>query len=129
MPAQQESNGSTTRDRILEVAARLFVERGFDATTVRDIAAVVEISNPSLYHHFSSKSAILEELLAEPLRRSHTAAQEASLLSGRAKVQRVITGLLEALEVHSGVAVTALQRPIQGLDVARPIVSESRPMA
>ena len=119
----------TTREKILNAAARLFVERGFEATSVRDIANSVGISNPSLYYYFPSKAAILEELLAEPLSLAHLAAAEAADLSGEAKVRRVINGLLDALEVHNGVAVTALQRSSENLESDRPIVTESRPMA
>lgn len=77
--------------------------RGFDATSVRDVAGEIGISNPSLYHHFSSKGAILDQLLAEPLARLQRALQEAAALSGEARARRIITGLLEALEVHHGV--------------------------
>jgi AcrR family transcriptional regulator len=44
-----------TRQRILEVAAGLFAERGFDGATIRDISSKLGIANPSLYYHFKSK--------------------------------------------------------------------------
>lgn len=99
---------TSTRDAILETAARLFVERGYAGTSVRDIAAELGIANPSLYHHFPSKGDILAELLAEPMGRVQAAVVEAEGLTGDDRTRRIIGGLLEALEVHSGVAVMAL---------------------
>lgn len=54
---------SDRRDQILAIAARLIATRGYSATTVRDIADEAGILSGSLYHHFSSKEAILEEIL------------------------------------------------------------------
>lgn len=128
MASSREQRTAETRERILEVAAKLFVERGFEATSVRDIAAAIGISNPSLYHHFSSKSALLEQLLAEPLARSQRAVQEASLLSGQARTRRIVMGLLEALEVHNGVAVTALRQAGSTELSEHALAAETRPM-
>jgi AcrR family transcriptional regulator len=126
--AAAHDKAADTRTRILEVAARLFVERGFEATSVRDIAAVIGISNPSLYHHFSSKGALLEQLLAEPLARSQQAVQEASSLTGPARTRRILTGLLEALEVHNGVAVAALRHAGSTEVAEHALAAEARPM-
>jgi AcrR family transcriptional regulator len=54
---------TTTRERILTEASRLFAERGYDGTSTRQIADAVGIRQPSLFHHFASKQAIMEELL------------------------------------------------------------------
>jgi AcrR family transcriptional regulator len=72
----------------------------------------VELSNPSLYYHFRSKGEILAELLAEPLKRVEIAVSEADQLTGDERAKRIIGGLLDALEVHSGVAITGFR----GLD-------------
>lgn len=55
--------GSDRRDQLLAIAARLIASRGYSATTVRDIADDAGILSGSLYHHFSSKEAILDEIL------------------------------------------------------------------
>lgn len=110
--AKGDSGGAAqkgTRARILDVAARLFMERGYAGTSVRDIAAELGIANPSLYHHFRSKEAILDELLSEPLERVEAAIDEAERLSGDDRLRRILEGLLEALEVHGGVATTAFR--------------------
>ena len=63
-PAQRNSG---RREVILEAAERLFAERGFAATSVRDIVAEAETSAPSLYHFFGSKENLLVELINEYL--------------------------------------------------------------
>jgi TetR/AcrR family transcriptional regulator, cholesterol catabolism regulator len=51
------------RDELLELAATMFAARGMRATTVRDIADSAGILSGSLYHHFSSKEEMVDELL------------------------------------------------------------------
>lgn len=54
---------SVPRERILSAAARLFRERGYQRTTVRDIASAVGILSGSLFHHFRSKEEMLLEIM------------------------------------------------------------------
>ena len=54
---------ATRRDELLELAATMFAERGLRATTVRDIADAAGILSGSLYHHFSSKEEMVDEVL------------------------------------------------------------------
>lgn len=56
-----------TRVRILIAAAALFARKGFHGTSTREIAAAVDVRQPSLFHHFASKQAILAELLDRDL--------------------------------------------------------------
>lgn len=57
------------RDQVLDVAARLFVDQGFSATSTREIAERVGIRQASLYYHFASgKDEILGELLEQSVR-------------------------------------------------------------
>lgn len=59
----RQEQSSERRDQILSIAAHLIARRGYSATTVRDIADEAGILSGSLYHHFSSKEAILQEIL------------------------------------------------------------------
>jgi AcrR family transcriptional regulator len=61
---QASWSGRSTRDEILEVAARLFTEHGFADTTTRQIADTVGIKQASLYYHFADKSSIFGALIA-----------------------------------------------------------------
>jgi len=69
--------GGNRRQALLRVCARLFREKGFDGTTVRDISAAAGMHSGSPFYHFPSKQAMLlavmEEGLAEGLRRSEAA--------------------------------------------------------
>ncbi|WP_157001866.1 TetR/AcrR family transcriptional regulator [Agromyces laixinhei] len=56
-------DGSGRRDQIVAIATRLIASRGYSATTVRDIADEAGILSGSLYHHFASKEAVLQEIL------------------------------------------------------------------
>jgi AcrR family transcriptional regulator len=56
--------GADTRDAVLAAARRLFTARGYDATSMRDVAAEVGITNAALYYHFPGKDALLEALSA-----------------------------------------------------------------
>lgn len=54
---------TSTKDRILDVATDLFSRQGFSAVSIRDITRAVGIKESSLYNHFTSKDAILAEIL------------------------------------------------------------------
>lgn len=56
------------RERILGAAAKLFRERGYQGTTVRDIAELVGILSGSLFYHFRSKEEMLAEIMREAAR-------------------------------------------------------------
>ena len=52
---------------IARAAARLFAERGFDATSVREIAAAAGVTKPTLYYHFGSKQGLGEAIITRPM--------------------------------------------------------------
>ena len=56
-----------TKKEILEAALELFSVQGFEATSISQIAGAVGIRKASLYSHFDSKQAILDELVKEVL--------------------------------------------------------------
>ena len=68
------------RSQILDVAARLFAERGFHGVSVGDIGKAVGVSGPALYKHFDSKDAVLAEMLV--------AISERLLAEGQERVDR-----------------------------------------
>jgi TetR/AcrR family transcriptional regulator, cholesterol catabolism regulator len=51
------------KQEILRTAARLFQQRGYDATSMNDVAAALKLSKGGLYHHFQSKDEILFEIM------------------------------------------------------------------
>src|SRR6202046_4782388 len=56
---------SERRADVMQTAAELFAQKGFRATTVREIADAAGILSGSLYHHFDSKESIGAELLSD----------------------------------------------------------------
>lgn len=70
-PARLTPKGARTRRRILDTAERLFAEKGYAGTTLRDVAAASGLRIPSLYNHFASKeslyAAVLEQGIAPVL--------------------------------------------------------------
>jgi AcrR family transcriptional regulator len=55
------------RQEILRTAARLFQQRGYDATSMNDVAAALKLSKGGLYHHFQSKDEILFHIMAHAM--------------------------------------------------------------
>jgi AcrR family transcriptional regulator len=54
---------SERRDEILALASKIFADKGYASTTVREIADAAGILSGSLYHHFASKEAMLDEIM------------------------------------------------------------------
>ncbi|MBB4825580.1 TetR/AcrR family acrAB operon transcriptional repressor [Sporosarcina luteola] len=52
-------NSQETIESILAVSAKLFLEKGFDKTSIKDITVAAGISKGAIYHHFQSKDEIL----------------------------------------------------------------------
>ena len=73
MEAPARTKGETTRDHVLGTALNLFRRKGFDATTMRDIAEAADLSLGAAYHYFASKDdlvlAYYEGMQAEHERR------------------------------------------------------------
>ncbi len=84
--------GRTRREQLLAIAGRLFAEKGFRNTTVRDIADAAGILSGSLYHHFDSKESMVDELLV-PFQTELFAKYDAILASeddARAKLEAAV---------------------------------------
>lgn len=63
-PGRREAHKRATRATILASARRLFAERGYDGTTVRDIAAAAQITERTFFRYFASKDDLaVDELL------------------------------------------------------------------
>jgi AcrR family transcriptional regulator len=66
---RKSANGNK-RSAIIKAAARLFRQKGYERTTVRDLAKAVRIQSGSIFFHFASKEQILEAVIAEGMQRA-----------------------------------------------------------
>lgn len=57
-------DGPVLRGQILEHASKLFYERGYGATSIRDIADAAGISSSTMYHHFANKQDVLHAIVS-----------------------------------------------------------------
>jgi AcrR family transcriptional regulator len=66
-PQQPAPETAPARERILRAAARLYAARGFEGTSMRDIAAAAGVTKPLIFYHFASKERLYASLLQEAL--------------------------------------------------------------
>jgi TetR/AcrR family transcriptional regulator, cholesterol catabolism regulator len=85
MPRRKVENGiePNRRAELLRAAARLFVDKGFSATTTRDIAEAVGMRSGSPFYHFRSKQDLLKEAMIDGLE------------AGRARLMAAIDGIAD----------------------------------
>jgi AcrR family transcriptional regulator len=97
-----ETVAGTRRDELLRIAAKLFAERGFRNTTVRDIADAAGILSGSLYHHFDSKESMVDEIL-QTFQQELFAGYDAIVngeLPAREKIEAAVRLSFEAIDQH-----------------------------
>jgi AcrR family transcriptional regulator len=101
---------SRRRADMVEIAAELFAQKGYRATTVREIADAAGILSGSLYHHFDSKESIGDEILSgfinQVLADYRSAVVEAA--DPRAALEQIVRTTSRTLAQHRA-AMTMLQ--------------------
>src|SRR3979411_2904464 len=65
--SEAQLDKKSVRGRLLTIAARLFYEKGYDATSTRDLARALGIQSSSLYHHIDNKEDLLYALSVDGL--------------------------------------------------------------
>jgi TetR/AcrR family transcriptional regulator len=88
--AQTEPD-TTARERLLASAVRLFEQRGYAATTVREIVEAAGVTKPVLYYYFGNKEGIFQDLVRDAMERFDRAMEKADQPGGSAR------GRIEAL--------------------------------
>ena len=107
--AGQVTDPDSARGKLLQTAAHLFRSKGYDRTTVRDLAGAVGIQSGSIFHHFKSKDEILRSVMEETIR-YNTALMNAALADAsdvrervlaliRCELQSIMGGTGEAMAV------------------------------
>lgn len=105
--------GPLTRTQILDASLRLFSEKGFARTSVRDIAQASGITDAAIYYHFASKRDLFEALIEE---RGFTAA-----LEGLERAE-ITVGPREAI---TGIAIGALEFIYGNRDLMKVLMVEA----
>jgi TetR/AcrR family transcriptional regulator, cholesterol catabolism regulator len=83
------------REEIVEAAAHVFRDRGFEAATLRDVAVAMGTDRASLYYYFGSKEELLQEIVRQALGRDIEIAE--AVKRSKASTKDKIAALIEAM--------------------------------
>jgi len=97
-----KSPSDSRRAEICRTAARIFRDRGFDATAVSDIARALRMTKAGLYHYFPSKEAMLFEIMRFGLER-----MEAEVIGPASRVRDPEARLRQMLMQHARIITRA----------------------
>ena len=110
-PGLRERKRQQTRERLTRAAMALFLERGFEATTLDDIAAAADISRRSFFHYFESKEDVVfawqEEITAALIAAVAARPAGESML---ATAENAIAAMARQLEPGEAIAMAQLKR-------------------
>jgi AcrR family transcriptional regulator len=110
-PGLRERKRQQTRERLTRAAMALFLERGFEATTLDDIAAAADISRRSFFHYFASKEDVVfawhEEITAALITAVATRPSDESML---AAAENAISAMARQIEPNEAIAMACLKR-------------------
>jgi TetR/AcrR family transcriptional regulator, cholesterol catabolism regulator len=96
---------SARREELTRIAARLFAERGYQGTSLADLAAQLGVQKPSLYHHIASKEDLLWEVAWEGSEAFHEALDAVpGNVSATERIRLALRGHLEVVAEQLDVA-------------------------
>lgn len=100
----KEYNSQATIETILSVSAKLFLEKGFDKTSMMDIAKTAGISKGAIYHHFQSKDEIIKSVTERQAQAVKDVMEnflsETYSLSGKEQLQLILERNFENQKAH-----------------------------
>jgi AcrR family transcriptional regulator len=64
-PLRRQKKKGSTRDRLIAVATRMFCEKGYEGTSMSDIARALDVQNAAIYYYVASKQELLLRVLEE----------------------------------------------------------------
>jgi AcrR family transcriptional regulator len=117
-----------TRNRILDAALRLFRERGFDETTMRDVAAEAGVATGAAYYYYRSKE---ELVLAFYLRTEEESAETfAKIIASTKDLKKRIRGIIDAkfeqFAAHRTLLTTLLKTGVDPRNPLSPFSEETK---
>lgn len=97
-------NSQATIENILTVSTKLFLEKGFDKTSIQDIAETAGISKGAIYHHFKSKDEIINVVTENQTQATKSMLKnwlsESEALTGKEKLIMILEKNLACQEAH-----------------------------
>lgn len=114
------------RDELLKASAKLFAERGYQATGVQDIADAAGVNKAMLYYYFSSKDGLYDQLVAQGITAiagAVGAAKEPGLALPE-RIQRLISSYLSVVVERPEIARIIYREALGAGERARPVVVE-----
>jgi AcrR family transcriptional regulator len=108
--------GLDRRDQILVTAVQLFRTRGYDRTSLREIAATLGLSKSGLYHHFPSKDILLASLVDPLLDDLSTLLRDYPDVLGRSEQRPFLARYLDILLAHRSVVSLIGREPAVAAD-------------
>jgi AcrR family transcriptional regulator len=118
-PLTRRASAEQTRERIRDVALTLIRKKGFDATTMRDIAQSAHVSLGLAYHYFDSKEALALAFYGEHIER-HDLETKRALASRSELRERIEAALLIGLDVRAADKAVLLVMARTVLDATNP---------
>lgn len=76
MNSTRESRSALKRRAILEAATRAFLSKGYDSTSMDDVASLAKVSKPSVYRFFSDKERLFAEIISSTTDQVHIAMRD-----------------------------------------------------
>src|ERR1700680_1128609 len=111
VPGLRQRKRQQTHERLTRAAMALFRERGFEATTLDDIAAAADISRRSFFHYFASKEDVVfawqEEITAALIAAGAARPVNESML---AAAENAISAMVRQLKPGEAIAMARLKR-------------------
>ena len=95
--------GAERREQLIQIARRLFAEKGFEGTSVEEIAATAEVSKPVVYEHFGGKEGLYAVVVDREVGYLLTE-METALTDGersRELIEQAVLALLDYVESHT----------------------------
>ncbi|MDA8371393.1 MAG: TetR/AcrR family transcriptional regulator [Nocardiopsaceae bacterium] len=101
-PRRKRMTGKQRREQLLDIGRELFAERGFDGTSVEEIAARAGVSKPVVYEHFGGKEGVYAVVVDREMQKLLGMVGESlSADHARAKIERAALALLQYVEENS----------------------------
>ncbi len=117
-----------TRERILDAALRLFRERGFEQTTMRDVAAEAGVATGAAYYYYRSKQDLVMAFYLRTDEESREAFTKAIASSKdlKKRLRGIIDAKFEQFAEHRSLLTTLLKTGVDPRDPLSPFGEETR---